>query len=200
MNLLASNTCKLYRMVGFDELKKTHNLSGGVNKAAVVVLYTIGRDAPEILFVVRKVSENDKWSGHVAFPGGKWEPIDRDLIDTARRELLEETGINLDIDVEVVTLLRETSPSNMPELKVIPFLARVSSKPSIKLSEELSAYFWASVKELERVQALIVLPDSSRKSVLAFRKDEWIIWGMTARILEDALLKITGYGNSSKFF
>jgi len=194
MDLLAPNTRKLYRMVGLDELKKTHDLSGGVNKAAVVVLYTIGQDAPEILFVVRKISENDKWSGQVAFPGGKWEPVDRDLIDTARRELLEETGINLDSDVEIITLLRETSPSNMPELKVVPFLVRASSKPSIKLSEELSAYFWASIRELERAQALIVLPDSSRKNVLGFRKDGWIIWGMTARILEDALPKITGLG------
>jgi len=177
-------------MVDLDELKKNYDLSGGVNKAAVIVLYAIGQDAPEILFVVRKVSENDKWSGQVAFPGGKWEPIDRDLIDTARRELLEETGIKLDSDVEVVGLLRETSPSNMPELKVIPFLVRASSKPSIRLSEELSTYFWASIRDLERVEALIVLPDSSRRNVLGFRKDEWIIWGMTARILEDALPKI----------
>lgn len=177
-------------MVDINELKKAYDLSGGVNKAAVVVLYINSQDAPEILFVIRKMSENDRWSGQVAFPGGKWELTDRDLIDTARRELLEETGIDLDNDVEILTILKETSPSNMPGLKVIPFLVRASSKPSIKLSEELSTYFWASIRELEKVQASIKLPDGSWKNVLGFRKDGWIIWGMTARILEDALPKI----------
>ncbi|MEM1583801.1 MAG: CoA pyrophosphatase [Nitrososphaerota archaeon] len=177
-------------MVDTSELKKTYDLSGGVNKAAVVVLYIIERGTPEILFVVRKISENDRWSGQVAFPGGRWEPVDRDLIDTARRELLEETSIDLDSDVEILAILKEVSPSNMPELKVIPFLVRASSKPPINLSEELSTYFWATIGELERVQASIMLPDGSWKSVLGFRKDEWIIWGMTARILEDALPRI----------
>lgn len=177
-------------MVDFKELKKMHDLSGGANKAAVIVLYTVGQGSPEILFVVRKISVRDKWSGQVAFPGGRWEPTDRDLIDTARRELLEETGIMLDKDLELLMILRETSPSNMPELKVVPFLAKASFKPSIKLSEELSTYFWASIDDLERVQTFIELPDGSRKNVLGFRKDEWIIWGMTARILEEAIPKI----------
>lgn len=179
-------------MVGVDELKKIFDLSGGVNKAAVIVLYVLGRDAPEILFVVRKMSESDRWSGQVAFPGGKWEPIDRDLIDTARRELLEETGIDLDNDVEVLTILKETSPSNMPELKVIPFLVKASSKPSVKLSDELSSYFWASIRELEKIETTIKLPDGSSRNILGFRKNGWIIWGMTARILEDALPRIIG--------
>lgn len=187
-------------MVDYNELRRAYDLSGGVNKAAVVVLFTAVQEAPEILFVVRKISESDRWSGQVAFPGGKWELIDKDLIDTARRELLEETGIDLGENLEVVEILKEASPSNMPQLKVTPFLVKASSKPSIKLSEELSTYFWASVRELERIRASIELPDRSRRDVLGFRKDGCIIWGMTARILEEALPKIVGLSNSPRLF
>ncbi|MEN2974794.1 MAG: CoA pyrophosphatase [Candidatus Caldarchaeales archaeon] len=169
------------------KLKNPSKLSGGADKAAVVVLYSTSFSPPEILFVVRKISERDRWSGQVAFPGGRWNPIDRDLLDTAKRELMEETGLRLDIDVELVDILSEVSPRNMPELKVTPFLARTSSKPSIRLSEELSEYFWASLEDLERVETIVELPDGSKRNVLGFRSGRWIIWGMTARILEQAL-------------
>ncbi|MCS7125825.1 MAG: CoA pyrophosphatase [Aigarchaeota archaeon] len=168
-------------------LKNAPDISGGEKKAAVVVLYTTSSNPPEILFVVRKISERDRWSGHVAFPGGRWEPKDKSLLDTAMRELLEETGLRLDKDMELVDILSEVSPKNEPELKVIPFLARTSSKPLIRLSEELSTYFWASIKDLEKMEAIVELPDGSKKSVLGFRSGNWIIWGMTARILEQAL-------------
>src|SRR3712207_7728770 len=36
------------------------------------------------------------WSGHMALPGGGWEPGDKDVYDTARRETLEEIGVDLD--------------------------------------------------------------------------------------------------------
>ncbi|KAF7727442.1 hypothetical protein EC973_007511 [Apophysomyces ossiformis] len=48
----------------------------------------------ELLFMLRATRAGDRWSGHVAFPGGKNEADETDE-DTVTREVLEEIGIDL---------------------------------------------------------------------------------------------------------
>lgn len=50
---------------------------------------------PELLFIKRATRAGDKWTGHVALPGGKRDPEDDDDQVTAVREALEEVGIDL---------------------------------------------------------------------------------------------------------
>ncbi len=50
----------------------------------------------EILFVKRATNKKDKYSGNIAFPGGRVEKSDRNSLETSIRETLEEIGINLD--------------------------------------------------------------------------------------------------------
>ncbi|KAG2379066.1 hypothetical protein C9374_007704 [Naegleria lovaniensis] len=50
----------------------------------------------EVLFMKRVERNGDVWSGHVCFPGGKFEEnVDNNLYDTAVRETCEEIGVNL---------------------------------------------------------------------------------------------------------
>ncbi|KAF9577148.1 hypothetical protein BGW38_007833, partial [Lunasporangiospora selenospora] len=49
---------------------------------------------PEILFIERATRKTDRWSGHVALPGGKQEMHEDDQ-ETAARETLEEIGLDL---------------------------------------------------------------------------------------------------------
>jgi 8-oxo-dGTP pyrophosphatase MutT (NUDIX family) len=49
----------------------------------------------ELLVIRRAENELDPWSGHMALPGGGREPGDESVYDTARRETLEEIGIDL---------------------------------------------------------------------------------------------------------
>ena len=50
---------------------------------------------PEILFIRRAARRGDRWTGHVAFPGGKRDPDDASDRAAAERETLEEVGLDL---------------------------------------------------------------------------------------------------------
>lgn len=49
----------------------------------------------DILFIKRTYNEKDQYSGHIAFPGGKYENEDVNLLNTCIRETKEEIGLNL---------------------------------------------------------------------------------------------------------
>ncbi|TIB33178.1 hypothetical protein E3P84_02276 [Wallemia ichthyophaga] len=54
-----------------------------------------GNVIPEILFIQRVARNGDRWSGHVACPGGRYEPDDENLKYTAMRECWEEIGLDI---------------------------------------------------------------------------------------------------------
>lgn len=53
---------------------------------------------PEILFIKRATRTNDRWTGHIALPGGKRDPGDLDDWETSIRETKEEIGLDLCAD------------------------------------------------------------------------------------------------------
>ena len=60
----------------------------------------LGEDAvAEMLFIKRSMNPNDRWSGHVALPGGRQEENEA-LVETAKREALEEVGLDLSSSYE----------------------------------------------------------------------------------------------------
>jgi 8-oxo-dGTP pyrophosphatase MutT (NUDIX family) len=61
-------------------------------KAAAVLVPIFERSGEGHLLYIRR-SENVSHQGQVAFPGGRVEPTDRDLGETALREAFEEVGI-----------------------------------------------------------------------------------------------------------
>jgi hypothetical protein len=55
----------------------------------------VERGDPEILFIKRAQNKRDKWSGNIAFPGGRRDPDDADDCAAAVRETWEEVGIDI---------------------------------------------------------------------------------------------------------
>lgn len=53
---------------------------------------------PEVLFIKRASRKGDRWTGHVALPGGKRDPEDLDDLAAAIRETSEEIGLDLTTD------------------------------------------------------------------------------------------------------
>ena len=52
----------------------------------------------EVLFIKRAARVGDRWTSHVAFPGGKREHADPDDRATGSRETREEIGLDLDLE------------------------------------------------------------------------------------------------------
>jgi 8-oxo-dGTP pyrophosphatase MutT (NUDIX family) len=66
----------------------------GLRPAAVVALLLEGEgDDPPRLVLIERSSSLRSHAGQLAFPGGKPEPDDDDLVDTALREAHEEVGL-----------------------------------------------------------------------------------------------------------
>lgn len=62
---------------------------------AAVAIIEISSPLKEIILIERASHPHDPWSGHLAFPGGKKEAKDQNLLDTAIRETHEEIGLLL---------------------------------------------------------------------------------------------------------
>lgn len=134
----------------------------------------------KILLVKRADRDNDPWSGHMAFPGGRRSPLDLDLVGTAHRETLEETGI----DISQCTLLGSMDPLNStvaPDLFIQPFIYISEKEPEITLNEELRAHYWVSLNDLRGARGTTLNGDQEQPAFLTAGE---AVWGLTYRMLE----------------
>lgn len=164
-----------------------------VRRAAVaLVLRPRTDDELELLLIKRAEYSGDPWSGHVAFPGGRSEPGDVSLEQTALRETLEETGIDIRRDGVVLGVLDDLAPrtASLPPVVVRPFVALVQPDVSIEPSEEVALAFWVPLAALEDPTATVQSTVSAHGvslRVASFLHEGHVVWGMTERILRQFL-------------
>ncbi|MEN3047334.1 MAG: NUDIX hydrolase [Candidatus Caldarchaeales archaeon] len=151
---------------------------GGEGKAAVGAIFD-----PEggVLVVKRAARADDPWSGQWALPGGRWTWGDLDLWETARREVLEETGIDIEA-LEPIGWFGPVSPMNRPELRVHVVALRAGSRPKVRLSEELVDFRWVRPSSMRR-STVRVLTSFGEREVEALVEGDVLVWGLTYRIL-----------------
>ncbi|KAI9657167.1 MAG: hypothetical protein M1821_003334 [Bathelium mastoideum] len=111
---------------------------------------------PELLFIKRAARKNDRWTSHVALPGGKRDPEDADDKAAAVRETLEEVGITLNEEscLEVGNLpqrLVTTSWGKVPLMILCPyiFLITTHNLPPLQLQPtETASAHWVPLRVL----------------------------------------------------
>ena len=153
---------------------------------------------PELLMIKRAEAERDPWSGHVACPGGRMEPGDHDLEQTAVRETWEETGVDLARDGRVLGALDDISPRTptLPPIIVRPFVAVVKPDAAIVQSSEVAESFWVPLAALrERAAwgtAMVLVRGHGERQVTAFRHGAYTVWGLSERVLRQFLEYLDG--------
>lgn len=145
-----------------------------------------------LLFIKRADYEGDPWSGQVAFPGGRHEPHDDDLLATAIRETREETGVDLGADGMLLGTLDDLWPRTpvLPPIVVRPYVFALEPDVPFALSDEVAAAFWAPLDLLRAPDATFeatVMVRGEERRVPAVRHVDYTIWGMTERIFRNLL-------------
>lgn len=165
-------------------------LEGDARYAAIaLVLRASAAGEPEMLMIKRAELERDPWSGHVACPGGRMEPGDRDLEHTAIRETWEETGLDLARDGRILGTLDDITPRtpSLPPIVIRPFVAVVRPDAVIVESPEVAAVFWVPLTALRETAAwgkgMVPIRGVGEREVDVFRHGDYTVWGLTHRAL-----------------
>jgi 8-oxo-dGTP pyrophosphatase MutT (NUDIX family) len=161
--------------------------------AAIALVLRMGDlDEPELLMIKRADAEGDPWSGHVACPGGRAEPGDRDLAHTATRETWEETGIDLSRVGRILGTLDDLSPRTpmLPPIVIRPFVAAVPPSVEIVQSPEVAEAFWVPLSALRERAAWgmgTVQVRGQPREERIFTHGQYTVWGLTERVLRQLL-------------
>ena len=163
-------------------------VSGATNAAVLVPLYE--QDGEIHAVFTRRRDDLRRHPGEISFPGGRHEPGDANLVQTALRETDEEIGL-APAAVRIVGALRPT-PTIATGYAIYPFVGVIEPGARWTLSPDEVA----SVLEL----TLTDLRDGyGRRRLLRrglpIRTDTFVvgdelIWGATARILQDLLERL----------
>jgi 8-oxo-dGTP pyrophosphatase MutT (NUDIX family) len=167
--------------------------AGAPRRAAVALVFRAaeGREA-ELLVIRRAEHEGDPWSGQMGLPGGRQEPNDESLEDTAVRETFEETGIDIRSDGFVLGSLDEHRPRTplLPAIIVRPYVAVVRPDIALALNAEVADTVWIPLHVLRNVATQrdsVVHIRGEMRSEPSFVVGTTVVWGMTNRILRSLL-------------
>ena len=164
-----------------------------VTRAAVALIH---RDEPgreALLFIQRARREGDPWSGDMAFPGGRLQQGDTSSRDTAMRETLEETGLDLYQSGHYQTRLSDLLTrhhSRWRPMVVTPHVFRWRGGSKLILNHEARTGVWIPLDYLRAQENLATLQVSTPVGRLTFpccRYQGYCIWGLSYSMMQEFL-------------
>jgi 8-oxo-dGTP pyrophosphatase MutT (NUDIX family) len=169
----------------------TLEVHGDTDAAVLVPLYVGADDRVHGVFTRRR-DDMRRHPGEVSFPGGRREDDDPQLVDTALREAHEEIGLPADA-VTIVGAL-EPTPTMVTGYRVYPFVGVIEPghvwDPA---AAEVAEVLELSLNDLR--DGFAIRPISRRGTT--FQTETYVvgdnlIWGATARILQNLLVRLSG--------
>ncbi len=170
--------------------------AGDRARAAVALVLHQQEEGVQLLFIERSQRDDDPWSGHVAFPGGRVDPRDGNSRMAAERETREEIGLDLRC-AEYLGRLDDVIGATLPIL-VSGFVYNVKTCARLLPNDEVKDAFRVRLSELadtgchrernfridkeDRRFNTIDLPGPGRR----------VLWGISYRLVAQ-LLALTGH-------
>ncbi|NVO11523.1 MAG: CoA pyrophosphatase [Bacteroidales bacterium] len=167
------------------ELLKSNHAHNSRKSAVLISLFPENGKLNTLL--IKRTTYNGVHSGQVSFPGGKFDNIDKSLIQTALREAYEEVGINPS-SVEVMGTL---TPLFIPvsNMEVLPVIGLLNTKPELHLnSHEVEFTITVPICHLKNpanhlVKEIIVGEYSIEAPYIKVDCED--VWGATAMIISE---------------
>lgn len=167
-----------------DSLASEEPVILGRRRAAVAVVLS-EKASPKLLLIRRSKRSGDPWSGQVAFPGGKFQEGDASMRDTAVRETLEETGVDLAASSDFLGYAGKFG-THTGEMEVVTAVFLLKEEVQVKTNEEAESHMWAGLSEMLSPGARStyeVRREEGAQRVPAFRVGDYVVWGLTRRII-----------------
>jgi 8-oxo-dGTP pyrophosphatase MutT (NUDIX family) len=155
--------------------------------AAVLVPLYEAQGGELRVVLTRRRADLRRHAGEISFPGGRRDPEDATLSDTALREAEEEIGLARG-EVTLVGALERTS-TFATNYVIHPFVGLLDGEHAWRASEiEVDAVLEPSLRELSEGRTRTRM----ERRGIAFETDVYVfddqlVWGATARILERLL-------------
>ncbi len=159
------------------------------SRAAVALILRPGAAGLELLLIRRAEHPRDPWSGQMAFPGGRAEPGDQGLEQTAVREVTEEIGLDLARSAEFLGPLDEVRAMarlRPMDLTIQPFVFHLLEPAEAHARSEVESVHWLDLDRLLAPEARSTHEYRHEGQLLRFpclRLDGLVIWGLTHRML-----------------
>ena len=114
--------------------------------------------------------KSHKWNDQYVIPGGHIE-LGEKMEDALKREILEETGLNI-YDIELISLKESVYSDKFHEKKHFVFIDYKCKTDSsnVQLNDEADAYEWVNLEEIENydlggfVKELLIKIKNEKKS------------------------------------
>jgi 8-oxo-dGTP pyrophosphatase MutT (NUDIX family) len=169
------------------------SLAGEPSRAAVAILLEPRPDDLHLLFIHRAEHENDPWSGHMGFPGGRKDPEDPDLLNTVLREVHEEIGIDLKRAARLIGPIDELQGvargRHLP-LVISPFVFALERPVDPRPNHEVQSVLWVPLSFLEEPNNESIVEhfiDGQPMRLPAYIYRDRTIWGLTFRMIRSFL-------------
>ncbi len=178
------------RGVLLDVASHSEAQAGEQVPAAVLVALYEGEDDELRVVLTKRRADLRRHAGEISFPGGRRDPEDSTLADTALREAEEEIGLAR-AQVTLVGALERTS-TFATNYAIHPFVGLLDGDRTWRASElEVDAVLEPTLQEVRAGRTRTRL---ARRGITfetdAYVFDGQLIWGATARILEGLLERV----------
>jgi len=165
------------------------------SRAAVALLLRPQGPDLGVLLIRRAELKGDRWSGHIAFPGGRVGVEDASPRQTAERETLEEVGLDLR-RAEYLGRLDDLA-GGAAAIVVSAFVYAVRETPPLVLSSEVEQAFWLPMARFLEAERHVQRSYSYRgleimlPAIQVLEGEGPVLWGLTYRFLE-LFLRLAG--------
>ncbi len=168
-----------------------------VKMAAVLILLFTQAETWHLTLIQRTVNPQDRHSGQISFPGGRYESKDKTLANAALREAHEELGVR----PERVCLLGRLTELYVPvsNFVVHPFVGVLQDGQAPSFTPQPGEVATILVPPLKifldentrKMTDMTISEAITLKNVPYFEVEGRVLWGATAMILNELLEVVT---------
>jgi 8-oxo-dGTP pyrophosphatase MutT (NUDIX family) len=175
----------------FHEIRALHEkfisnneIRNNAKKAAVLIILKSTSSDEDKIIVIKRNEYDGAHSGQMAFPGGKKDVTDKNLEETALREVQEEIGITL-INPKLIAI--KPLWVMVSNFWVQAYFTKVNKNLKFNINKrEINRIFEIPVsffRDEENIQAHQIIINNKNYWSPIFKFEDEIIWGATAMFL-----------------